>query len=81
NNLATTYVQEKRFDEAIPLYEQALRINPRFEEALFNMAFCLYSIGKPDEALEKVLRIPTESERKAVFIQEITKAIESNQKN
>ncbi len=71
NNLATVHVQRQEYEEALPLYERALQINDRFEDALFNVAFSLSALGRHKEALTYVRQVPTESQRKQAFLQQI----------
>lgn len=78
NNLATVLLQKKNYTESIIHLEEALRINDRFEDALFNLAFCHYSMGNYEAALENVHLIPSESEKKKAFIEEIEKAMNSD---
>ncbi|NND05799.1 MAG: tetratricopeptide repeat protein [Saprospiraceae bacterium] len=78
NNLSTVLLQKKNFSEAIVHLEEALRINDRFEDALFNLAFCYYSMKDFEQAKQVVQRIPTDSEKKQAFTQEITKALQDN---
>lgn len=78
NNLATVLLQKKNYAESIIHLKEALRINDRFEDALFNLAFCQYSIGDYETALENVHRIPSESEKKKAFVKEIEKALHAD---
>jgi tetratricopeptide (TPR) repeat protein len=41
-----------RDNEAIKCFEQALKINPVYTNALYNMGLCLNKIGRKDEAIE-----------------------------
>ena len=50
-NLGHVLGQEKRFDEAVPHFVEALRIKPDFFDALVNMGVTLLEQGKPDEAI------------------------------
>ncbi|MDH3243697.1 MAG: tetratricopeptide repeat protein, partial [Saprospiraceae bacterium] len=81
NNLATVYIRQQRCPEALILLDRALELNSLFDEALFNSAYCLHTLGRYDEALEKVMQVPQESERKRQFILEISKAIEMKSNN
>ena len=75
NNMATVLVGQAKYEEALGLLYQALSINPRFEEAIYNLAFCLNATGRHQEALDQVTLIPGNSEKKKVFIREITKVL------
>ena len=78
NNLATVLLHKKNFAEAIIHLEEALRINDRFEDALFNLAFCYYSLKDFERAQAVVQTIPTDSEKKQAFTQEIAKALQGD---
>ncbi len=41
-----------RYNEAIKYFEQALRINPVYINALYNVGVCLNKIGRKEEAIE-----------------------------
>jgi tetratricopeptide (TPR) repeat protein len=73
NNLATLEIEQQNYEVAIPLLKEALRINSRFEDALYNLAYCYTEEGKFQEALNQVEAIPTDSEKKALYKAEIQK--------
>jgi len=61
NNYASALVKHQQFKDAIPLYEQALRINPKFDDGKFNLSFVYFKLGdfpKSLEWLDKVDTIP-----------------------
>lgn len=70
NNLGTCVAKENKFQEAIPYFEEALRINPKFEDSKYNISFSLYQLGRYEEALNWVQQT-TDSEKKNLFIQTI----------
>ncbi len=74
NNLATVLIQKERYMEAIEHLKEALRINDRFEDALFNLAYCYYALGQYNAALDAVGQVPDESEKKLAFIRQIQQA-------
>ncbi len=76
NNIATVLVSEGAYQEALQYLYLALSINPRFEEAIFNLAYCLNALGRSEEALIQIRLLPHESEKKEVFLREITKALQ-----
>ncbi len=78
NNIGTVKVSQGKYHDAMEYLYRALRINPRFEDALFNLSYCLNALGRHKEALEQVTLIPQESEKKQLFIREITKSIENS---
>jgi len=62
-NLAFYLAVQKRFDEAIPHYEAAIRINPRDANPRAALAFALVQVGRPAEAIphyEEALRLNPE---------------------
>lgn len=71
NNYASTLVQQNRFEEAIPLYEQALSINPKFEDGLFNMSFCYLKLNKREQALYWLEKTRSNPAKKAAFLEAI----------
>ena len=46
------YVKAERFAEALPVYEQALRIMPRHKETMYDVGMTLTYSGRPAEGLE-----------------------------
>ncbi len=59
NNYASALVKNGQFREAIPLYEQVLEINPRYDDGKFNLVFTLYKAGDLPKAAEWLSRIDT----------------------
>jgi tetratricopeptide (TPR) repeat protein len=59
----------KKYAEAIPDYQEAIRLNPDYDPALFNLA-CAYSlIGKGELALphlERAIRLKPENREAAI---------------
>ncbi len=74
NNYASTLVQLGEYDQAIPLYLQALEINPKFEEGMFNLAFSYFQLKRYQEALDWVNKVEINQNKKAVFLQKIQEA-------
>jgi tetratricopeptide (TPR) repeat protein len=71
NEQGYSLIQEGRYDEAIPVLEQAVASFPRgttdinYAYALFNLGHALRMAGRPEEAipiLEKRLQIPDQTE-------------------
>lgn len=50
NNLAETYLQLGRFEQAIPLFTLITKHQPQFYNAHLRIAKCLYELGKKDLA-------------------------------
>ena len=62
------------YERAIELYEQALLINPRFEEGMFNKAFAHFQLGQYEQAIELVNQTTSNPEKKQVFLENIESA-------
>ena len=45
NNYASALVKTNRFADAIPLFEQALNINPRYDDGKFNLSFVYFQLA------------------------------------
>ena len=56
NNLGNVLQSRGRFPEAIPLYEQALRIKPDHGPAHNNLGSALLNVGRPEEAIDHLQR-------------------------
>lgn len=52
NNMAVIYSKWKRFEEAIPLFQEAIKNNPKYGTAQYNLLVALLNMGKWDLALE-----------------------------
>ena len=76
NNQATLLIQQKQYQEAIPYLQEALRINDRFVDALYNLSFCHYQLGAYEQALQVVQEVPVDTEKKRAFVQEIESAMQ-----
>ncbi|MBK7939036.1 MAG: tetratricopeptide repeat protein [Lewinellaceae bacterium] len=59
NNYASALVKENRYGEAVPLFEKAMEINPRFENGKFNLSYACYHLGDYAKALEWLSRVDT----------------------
>jgi tetratricopeptide (TPR) repeat protein len=53
-NLASLYIAEKKFDEALPLLEDVARKAPELLNARLNLAICLRVLGKLEEAAREL---------------------------
>jgi tetratricopeptide (TPR) repeat protein len=63
-NLGNVLTKQKKADEAIPHYQEALRIKPNYGDAHFNLGFTYFLQDMPDKAIEhynSVLRITPNS--------------------
>lgn len=63
NNFATTHFLEGRYNEAIPIYLHALKINPRFEEMRLNLVSAYINLGDWSNAAECISKVETKSQR------------------
>ena len=71
NNYGSTLVKLEKYQDAIEIYHKALEINPKFEEALFNISFAYYQTGDVQSAIYWVNRIEKDLERKKIFLETI----------
>ncbi len=58
--LGQAYIEQKKFDQAIPRFEEAIQRDPEMLEARYGLAKCLHGMGKYEEAavaLEKLIAI------------------------
>ena len=53
NVLAVVLVTLKRYAEAEPFLQAALRLNPSSDATLYNYGLVLKALGRPDEALQR----------------------------
>lgn len=59
NNYAAALVKLQRLSEAVPLFEKALEINPRYDEGKFNLSFVYSKLGDYPRAAEWLSRVDT----------------------
>lgn len=59
NNYALALVRAGKYREAFVPFEQALAINPRYDEGKFNLAYAWYVLGDPDKATTWLNRVDT----------------------
>lgn len=78
NNYASTLVQVGNYEKAIPLYRDAMRINPKFEDGMFNLGFSLFQINQFEEAKEWVEKVEKDQKKKAEFLNTINAAIQAS---
>ncbi|HTY53584.1 MAG TPA: tetratricopeptide repeat protein [Candidatus Binataceae bacterium] len=53
---AVDFYAEDKFDEAIALYQQALELDPKFEDAIHGLTMCYQAKGDLDSAIELTKR-------------------------
>lgn len=71
NDYASTLVQLRKYQEAIEIYKKVLFINPRFEDAMFNISFAYAQVKNFDKALEWVGKTKTLPEKRQAFMKSI----------
>lgn len=81
NNYASALSQLDRYSEAIPLFEEALIINPSFESGIFNLSFAYTTQGEYQKALDRVKTIKKDTTKRAVFIEQIKQKMSEQQRN
>jgi tetratricopeptide (TPR) repeat protein len=59
NNYATVLAKLGRFDAAIPLFEKALQINPRYDEGKFNLCYVYCQMSDYARAEAWLTRVDT----------------------
>jgi tetratricopeptide (TPR) repeat protein len=59
--LGLIYHSIQSFPEAVEHYRKAIQISPTYEDALFEMAYCLEMDGKPEVAIEEYLKFLDDS--------------------
>ena len=59
NNYASGLVKLQRLSEAVPLFEKALTINPRYDEGKFNLSFVYYQMADYSRSEEWLNRVDT----------------------
>lgn len=73
NNLASAYEVTGQHAKAIPLYQEAIRINPLFDEAKLNLFVIYYNAKQFDQCVQIIHTCQDDSERKKVYVQLLTK--------
>ncbi len=71
NDYASTIVQLRKYPEAIEIYKKVLFINPRFEDAKFNISYAYAQVRNFDKALEWLEKTTTLPDKKQAFIKAI----------
>jgi len=64
-NLGAAHSNHGNEVEAVKCYEQALKIEPRFQAGIFNLSNSLLRLGRPQESLEASVRLVRMDERAA----------------
>jgi tetratricopeptide (TPR) repeat protein len=59
HNYASALTRQKQYEQAAPLFEKALYINPRYDEGKFNLAYLYAQRGEPGRASEWLNKIDT----------------------
>jgi O-antigen ligase len=71
NNLGFCLSSKQKYNEAIPLFEQSLLINPHFEDSRFNLSYSLVMNGEFDRGKKVLERNVTDTAKRAVFLNQI----------
>jgi Flp pilus assembly protein TadD len=82
NDLGTCYDNLGRKQEAENAYRKALALNPRFTDAIFNLAAVQFNNNEFEEAYKTIQKIPAghKSERKKYFLTVILSALADSSK-
>jgi FkbM family methyltransferase len=75
NNLGTLFWENKSYEFVIPLFNEALRENPKNMDALYNIGYTLFQYGEYELAQKYLKLIETKSQEVFDLIQEIEKKI------
>jgi len=59
NNYASALVKHQQFREAVPMYEQVMRINPSFDDGKMNLSFVHFQLGNYPASLEWLNKVDT----------------------
>lgn len=51
NNVGIYWQRQKQFEQALPYYEEAVRLNPRYARAYSNMGACYYDLKRYQESI------------------------------
>ena len=71
NDYASSLVQIKDYSKAVEVYLKTLTINPKFEDAMFNLSFAYAQIGNYEQALMWVNAVQNNPTKKKEFIESI----------
>ncbi|HLP50850.1 MAG TPA: O-antigen ligase family protein [Chitinophagales bacterium] len=77
NNLGGMQTFFKQYEDALSTYKETLRINPKNDDARFNVSFTLYQLGRYQEALDSVGKVWSNIPKKESFEKNITAARDS----
>jgi tetratricopeptide (TPR) repeat protein len=81
NNYATALASAKKFEEAIPYFEKATYINPKYDEGKFNLAYSYTQLGNYEKALDWLSKVDTIANPKTEEEVKKNKAILDNKAN
>lgn len=71
SNYATALATTKDYTAAVTLYLRCLEINPKFEDGIFNLAFCYVNMAQYDKALETMRLVKKDTTRRDTYLQQI----------
>ena len=78
NNVATTHFLAGRYENSIPIYLRALKINPHFDEMKLNLVSAYINIGDWNNAFLWVNQVETASDRSIKLKEMIQKNLSSS---
>ena len=55
--LAETLITQKKFDEALPVFEKAAELTPDHSDSIRGVAICLFETGKHQECIQQCDRL------------------------
>ena len=73
NDYASCLVKLQKYDQAIEVFKRALFINPKFEDAMFNLSYVYAQKGEFDTAIDWANKTKEDEVKKAGFLSEISK--------
>ena len=73
NDYASCLVKLQKYDQAIEVFKRALFINPKFEDAMFNLSYVYAQKGEFDTAIDWANKTKEDAVKKAGFLSEISK--------
>ncbi|MBK8390048.1 MAG: O-antigen ligase family protein [Saprospiraceae bacterium] len=73
NDYASCLVKLQKYDQAIEVFKRALFINPKFEDAMFNLSYVYAQKGEFDTAIDWANKTKEDAVKKAGFLNEIAK--------
>lgn len=79
NNYASALMKTEKFQEAVPLLEQAVATNPKFDDGKFNLAYAWFQLADYPRALDWLNRVDTLPNPQTAEQRQINQAMRSKQ--